>query len=101
MKLKIIEYDKAVLAALNTRPGRPIKPRSVKSIRSEINQPFFHCKKCDAAFDTYSKLKRHKVTVHSKSVDSLGNSLMSIKHSTRNNSLSEEMLMLDDITVVN
>jgi hypothetical protein len=76
----------------------------VKSIRSDINQPYFLCKKCDDAFDSYSKLKKHKITVHtfSNSMNSLGNkSLLSIKHSTRNNSLSEEMLLCDDITLFN
>ena len=99
MKLKIIEYDKGVITALNAKPGRPIKPRSVKSIRSDINQPFFSCKHCDDAFNRYSKLKRHKFTEHSVSINSLGNSLLSIKHSTRNNSLSEEMLLCDDVTL--
>ena len=54
---KIVEYDKVVRAALNKWPGRPIKSRSVKSIRSKINQPYFSCKKCDDAFDSYSKLR--------------------------------------------
>ena len=63
LKANIIEYDKAVIAALNQKPGRPIKPRSVKRIRSDINQPYFSCKKCDDAFDNYSKLKKHKLTV--------------------------------------
>ena len=100
MKAKIVEYDKAVITALNAKPGRPIKPRSVKSIRSDINQPFFSCTNCDDAFSTYSKLRRHKITEHSNSIHSLGNSLISIKHSTRNNSLSEEMLLCEDITLI-
>ena len=104
LKANIIEYDRAVKVALNQKPGRPIKPRSVKSIRSDINQPYFSCKKCDDAFDNYGKLKKHKVTVHtfSNSMNSVGNnSLLSIKHSTRNNSLSEEMLLCEDITLFN
>ena len=43
MKSRIVEYDKSVITALNKQPGRPIKPRSVKSIRSDINQPYFSC----------------------------------------------------------
>ena len=88
-------------AALNKKPGRPIKPRTVKSIRSEINQPYFSCKKCDDAFDSYSKLRKHKLSEHSNSMNSSGNSMMSIKHSTRNNSFSEEMLLCEDLTLEN
>ena len=99
MKAKIIEYDKAVIKTLNAKLGRPIKPRSAKSIRSDINQPFFSCKHCDDAFYSYSKLRRHKLNEHSNSMTSLGNSLISIKHSTRNNSFSYEMLLCEDITL--
>ena len=101
MKSRIVEYNKSVITALNKQPGRSIKPRSVKSIRSDINQPYFSCKRCDDAFDSYGKLKRHKFTEHTNSINSSSNSLLSIKQSTRNNSFAEEMLLVEDITVVN
>ena len=100
MKSRIVEYNKSVITALNKQPGRPIKPRSVKSIRSDINQPYFSCKRCDVAFDSYGKLKRHKFTEHTNSINSSSNSLLSIKQSTRNNSFKEDMLLVEDINVV-
>ena len=97
MKTQIVDFDKSVIKTLNS--GKPIKSRSIKSIRSNINQPFFSCQKCDDAFDSFNKLKRHKVTEHTNSINSSGN--QSIKHSTRNNSLSEEMMLCEDITLFN
>ena len=95
MKTQIAEFDKSVIKTLNS--GKPIKPISIKSIRSNINQPFFSCQKCDDAFDSFSKLRRHKVTEHTNSMNTSSN--QSIKHSTRNNSLSEEMILCEDITL--
>ena len=34
MRQKIIDYDKTVIATLNKKPGKPLKRKSVKSIRS-------------------------------------------------------------------
>ena len=49
-----------------------------------------------------SQKEKFSITLsYSNSINSLGNSLLSIKHSTRNNSLSEEMLMVEDMTLFN
>ena len=34
MRQKIIDYDKSVIATLNKKPGKPLKRKSVKSVRS-------------------------------------------------------------------
>ena len=34
MRQKIIDYDKTVIATLNKKPGKPLKRKSVKSVRS-------------------------------------------------------------------
>ena len=98
LSTKISEYDKKVHTTLAVR-GRPLRPRSVKNIRSLINQQQFICKKCDRKFDNHTQLKKHKFTEHSTSFISSENSLISIKHSTRNNSVMEEMLLCEDITI--
>ena len=98
-KMKIVDYDRSVMVALLGVRGRPIRARSVKKVRSVINYPHFLCKKCDSAFDSYILLKKHRVTEHTKSFNSSQNSIRSIKHSTRNNSFSDEMLMCDDVTL--
>ena len=101
MKQKIVDYDKNVVTTLIKNAGKPLKRKSVKSIRSIINQPFFQCTRCDDAFDSYMKLKKHKVSEHSCSINSSNSSIEPIQHSTRNNSLCEEILLCEDITIDN
>ena len=97
IKLKIEEYDSAVLISLG--PKRPVRAtRSVKSVRSIIHQSHFSCKRCDYTSITQAKLKKHKLTEHSKSLN-VSQSILSVKHSTRNNSFSDEMLLCDDLTI--
>ena len=56
-KEAIAEYDKSVKTSLCNRPKR-VTSRSVKSIRSVINQSLFQCTKC--AFST----KSHGTQIH-------------------------------------
>ena len=98
LSTKISEYDRKVHTSLAAR-GRPLRPRSVKTVRSFINQPQFICKNCDKKFDNHTQLKKHKFTEHSKSFISSETSVSYIKHSTRNNSIAEEMLPCEDITI--
>ena len=95
---EISEYDKTVFATLAAR-GRPIRPRSVKSVRSVINQSNFTCKRCCSEFVNHNQLKKHKLSVHSTSFNTSETSLMSIRNSTRNNSFVEDMLLCDDISL--
>ena len=97
-KSKISEYDNAVKLSLSAK-GRPVRAKSVKSVLSVSQQAIFGCKKCDNRFDSLLKLKRHKIAYHSKSLNFSDNSDISIKHSTRNNSFSEEMLLHDNMTL--
>ena len=98
MKTEINDYDKNVYTTFAAR-GRPLRPRSVKNIRSIINQQQFNCKKCDNKFESYTQFKKHKFAEHSKSFDSSQTSIFSIKQSTRNNSMTGEMLLCEDITI--
>ena len=97
-KSKISEYDEAVKASLSAK-GRPVRAKSVKGVLSVSHQTIFACKKCGNRFESLLKLKRHKVSYHSNSLNFSENSVVSIKHSTRNNSFSEEMLLCDNITL--
>ena len=54
-KVQINEYDKTVINSLNAR-GRPLKARSVKNIRSVIQQVDFKCKKCGEYFTSHGQL---------------------------------------------
>ena len=90
MKVSINEYDKAIVASLGAK-GRPLRARSVKSVRSVIQTPQFVCKKCDFKYNNYTELKKHKVSEHSNILNFSDNSVLSIKHSTRNNSISEDI----------
>ena len=97
-KVEINEYDKTVISSLNAR-GRPLKARSVRNIRSAIQQVDFKCKKCGDNFTSHGQLMRHKVGNHANSFNLSNNSSLSVKHSTRNNLLEDEMLLCDDITI--
>ena len=104
-KEKIAEYDKAVIVSLKEErvPLKQKTPRratrSVKNVRSVIQLPYFICKKCGFKTKSNALLKKHKLTEHTKSFEHSRSSLISVRHSTRNNSLSEEMLLCDDISV--
>ena len=98
LKKQITQYDDAVKISLSAR-GRPLRGKSLKSIRSEIQQSKFLCQKCDNQFESFSKLKKHKAIDHSKSLNLTNHSELSIRHSTRNNSFSESMLLCDNITL--
>ena len=98
METKIAECDKSVLSSLCAR-GRPVRGRSVKNVRSVIHKPRFQCKQCDSTYDSFLKLRKHKLSEHSKSFNSSQHSLVSIKHSTRNNSFSDEELLCEDLTL--
>ena len=95
---KISQYDRSVYTTLSAR-GRPIRPRSVKSVRSVIHQSNFTCKCCGYEFVNYNQLKKHKLTEHGNSFNSTGNSLLSIRHSTRNNSIVEDLLLCEDMSI--
>ena len=95
---QISRYDCSVFTSLSAR-GRPIRPRTVKSVRSVIHQSNFTCKKCGYEFSNYNQFKKHKFTEHNTSFNSSENSLMSIRNSTRNNSFAEEMLLCEDISI--
>ena len=95
---QIKEYDKTVIKSLNAR-GRPLKARSVKNIRSVIQQVDFICTKCSNTFASHGHLRKHKAETHTTSFNSSNNSVLSIKNSTRNNSVAGEMLLCDDITI--
>ena len=97
-KVQINEYDKMVINSLNAR-GRPLKARSIKNIRSVIQQVDFKCKKCDENFTSHGQLMRHKVGKHANSFNLSNNSDVSIKHLRRNNLPEDGMLLLDDITI--
>ena len=98
-KSKITEFDKMVIATLGPKQKLPMRAgRSVKTIRSIINQPHFICKLCDFTSNTSSQLRKHKLTVHSKSFNSTGNSILPITHSTRNNSFSD-IVLCEDISI--
>ena len=97
IKTDIAEYDRNVVISLG--PKRPVRAsRSVKSIRSIIHQPHFICKRCGYTYLTQAQLKKHKEEEHANSFNT-SSSVLSIKQSTRNNSLVEEMLLSDDISI--
>ena len=98
LRKEINDYDDKVMSTFSLR-GRPLRPRSVKNIRSIINQLQFKCKKCDNKFESHTQLKKHKFEEHSNSFNSTQNSIFSIKQSTRNDSMTEEMLLCEDITI--
>ena len=97
MKTDIAEYDRSVVISLG--PKRPVRAsRSVKSIRSIIHQPHFICKRCGYTCLTQAQLKIHKEEEHASSFN-MSSSVLSIRQSTRNNSLVGEMLLCDDISI--
>ena len=95
MKLKIDEYDKAVITTLNAK-GRPLKARSVKTVRSAIQQVDFTCKKCGNIFPSHTQLMKHKAEHHTSSFNS---SRSMIENFNKSNFLSDEKLLCDDITI--
>ena len=102
VKSDITEFDKMVISTLNPTQRQPVKTsRSVKTVRSIINQPHFICKHCEFTFNTYSQLQRHKITVHSKSFNGSQNSILPLTHSTRNNSFTDELLLGEDLSLNN
>ena len=97
-KAQIKDYDMTVISSLSAR-GRPLKARSVKNIRSVIQQVDFSCKKCCSTFSSHGQLRKHKAETHTTSLNISNNSSLSIKNSTRNDSIAGEMLLCDDITI--
>ena len=96
----IIEYDESVKKSLTPSHGpRFATSRSVKSIRSAINQQSFQCTKCDVTTKSYGSLKKHKVIAHSASLNASENNMLYLRHSTRNNSIQEEPLLCEDISL--
>ena len=93
VKEKIITYDSKVIVTLGKKKG-PLKGKTTKKVRSIIN----HCKKCDKKFETNNALRQHKFVNHTATNDSSLNSENSLKHSTRNDSMSE-LLLCEDITI--
>ena len=98
LKRQISQYDDAVKISLSAR-GRPLRAKSLKSIRSEIQQSKFVCQKCNNQDESFRKLQKHKDIEHSKSFNLTNHSELSIKHSTRNNSFSESMLLCDKVNI--
>ena len=90
-QVQIMECDKAIISSM-LKPSAPLRTRSVKSIRSSINQPLFTCKKCDFQTISSVQFKKHKHAEHSISFNTSGKSVLSIKQSTRNNSFSEALM---------
>ena len=87
----ILEYDESVRKSLTLSHGPKFATsRSVKSIRSSINQQNFQCTKCDVTTKSYSSLKKHKLTAHSVSLNVSENNMQYLRHSTRNNSIQDE-----------
>ena len=96
---EITQFDRALISSLNPKNTPLRASRSVKNIRSVIHQSSFKCKKCDFTCKTFAQLRRHKVSIHSKSFDTSDNSMLPIIHSTRNNSFNDERLLCEDISI--
>ena len=96
----ILEYDESVKKSLTLSHGPKFATsRSVKSIRSSINQPNFQCTKCDITTKSYATLKKHKLVAHSVSLNASQGNMLYLRHSTRNNSIQDEPLLCDDISL--
>ena len=96
-KSEISNLDRSIIANLDVKKA-PFKPSSLKKIRSQIYFKGSKCTTCDKTFESNSKLRMHKMIDHSNN-KSFSLSLESIKHSTRNNSISEELMLCEDLTV--
>ena len=102
IRFKIAEYDKTVVSSLAPKQRPLHATKSLKGIRSIIHQPSFSCQKCSFSANNQSHLKRHKNMDHTKSFNkSDSTSSKFVKQSTRNNSLSEEMLICENLTIEN
>ena len=72
-----------------------MKARSVKNIRSVIQQVDFTCKKCSNTFSSHGQLRKHKAETHTAIFNSPNDSFSS----TENNSIAGKKLLCDDITI--
>ena len=93
-KDKIIDSDNIIIKSLGAS-NKVRASRSVKSIRSSINQAHIICKKCDCTFNSSTHFRKHKHSEHIKSLNLSVQSIPAILHSTRNNSFSQ--IMVEDI----
>ena len=65
IKLKIAEYDKIVVTSLTPkRPSRATK--SVKGIRSIMNQTGYSCPKCSFTASNQAHVRTHRNSKHTK-----------------------------------
>ena len=75
-----------------------MKGISVKRIRNSIEQNLFTCKTCIITFKNFSSLSLHK-SEHTAISPRTSPALLLIGNSTRNNSLAQEVLLCEDVTL--
>ena len=96
---KVALYQEDI-ASFNGMVIETLGPKRVK--RSTVKYKggsTFPCKMCDFTANTLTTLKKHKCTDHSLSFNSSSSILQKpLKHSTRNNSISEALLQ-DNLTI--